>query len=203
MNPYEVLGVAENASQEEIRTAYRKLVKQYHPDQYQDNPLKELATEKLKEVNEAYEILTKKGNGGGQSQKNAAGGGQYSRPGGQQYSSRNPSLAQVTAALNRGDLRQAESLLMAIQNRNAEWHYLMGVLRLRQGNANMARSEFETATRMEPGNSAYRQAYESLMNSGRTYRPGTGSATINPCQVCSSIYLFSMCCQCMGGNRCC
>ena len=62
MNPYEVLGIKPGASQEEIKSAYRKLVKKYHPDQYGDNPLKELAQEKLAEVNEAYEML--KNNGG-------------------------------------------------------------------------------------------------------------------------------------------
>ena len=53
MNPYEVLGVKPGASQDEIKSAYRKLVKQYHPDQYVDNPLKDLAEEKLAEVKEA------------------------------------------------------------------------------------------------------------------------------------------------------
>ena len=57
MNPYEVLGVKPGASQDEIKSAYRKLVKQYHPDQYVDNPLKDLAEEKLAEVNRAYEML--------------------------------------------------------------------------------------------------------------------------------------------------
>ena len=59
-NPYKVLGVSEDASQEEIRTAYLKLVKKYHPDKYTDTDLKELANEKLVEINEAYEALTKK-----------------------------------------------------------------------------------------------------------------------------------------------
>ena len=48
-NPYKTLGVSENASQEEIRAAYLALVKKYHPDKYRDNPLKELANEKLKD----------------------------------------------------------------------------------------------------------------------------------------------------------
>ena len=61
MNPYKVLGISEDATQEEIRAAYLALVKKYHPDKYTDNPLKELANEKLKEINEAYELLTKKG----------------------------------------------------------------------------------------------------------------------------------------------
>lgn len=59
MNPYKVLGVSETATPEEIRAAYLSLVKKYHPDKYTDNPLKELAGEKLKEINQAYEMLTK------------------------------------------------------------------------------------------------------------------------------------------------
>ena len=59
MNPYKVLGVSENATKEEIRAAYLKLVKQYHPDKYSDPALKEHAGEKLKEINEAYETLCK------------------------------------------------------------------------------------------------------------------------------------------------
>ena len=62
MNPYEILGVKPGASQDEIKSAYRKLIKQYHPDQFGDNPLKNLAQEKMIEINKAYEKLTKNPN---------------------------------------------------------------------------------------------------------------------------------------------
>ena len=60
MTPYKVLGVSENATQDEIRKAYLALVKKYHPDRYSDGPMKDMANEKLKEINQAYELLTKK-----------------------------------------------------------------------------------------------------------------------------------------------
>ena len=53
VNPYEVLGVSETATDEQVRSAYIKLVKKYHPDRYQDSDLKDLANDKLKQVNEA------------------------------------------------------------------------------------------------------------------------------------------------------
>ena len=63
MNPYEALGLKPGASQEEIKKAYRNLIKQYHPDQYGDNPLKDLAEEKMREINTAYDMLTKNATG--------------------------------------------------------------------------------------------------------------------------------------------
>ena len=65
MNPYEVLGVKEGASEEEIKAAYKELVKKYHPDKYVNNPLADLAEQKLQEVNEAYDMLMKNGTAGG------------------------------------------------------------------------------------------------------------------------------------------
>ena len=86
MNPYKVLGVSENASQEEIRKAYLALVKKYHPDRYADGPMKDMANEKLKEINQAYELLSKKKDssgygGGGYGSYNTYGQNTYSQGG--------------------------------------------------------------------------------------------------------------------------
>ena len=110
MNPYKVLGVSENATQDEIRKAYLDLVKKYHPDRYADGPMKDMANEKLKEINQAYELLTKKkdssGYGGG------SGYGGYSAHGEREYADVQ-GMEQVVKIL----LNLAESFRNAPENR--------------------------------------------------------------------------------------
>ena len=56
-DPYLVLGVTRDATMSEIKAVYRGLVKKYHPDNYGDSPLSDVATEKMQEVNEAYDSI--------------------------------------------------------------------------------------------------------------------------------------------------
>jgi molecular chaperone DnaJ len=212
MNPYKVLGVSENASQEEIRAAYLALVKKYHPDKYADNPLKELAGEKLKEINKAYEMLTKKQSSSGKSGSygtgNSYGGGThtsggYSRTGGSTYSG--PNAAEFNRArswINQNNLNAARTILDG-QNivHNAEWNYLYGVIYLRQGWYEKAYACIKKAYEMEPDNPDYRNAYVSLNNSGQPYsNTGTGGFNASPCcDICSALMCLNCCC---GGDCC-
>ena len=94
-DPYAVLGVSSSASEEEIKRAYRDLVKKYHPDNYANNPLADLAEAKMKEVNEAYDAIMKARTQGGYQSAggNGYGGGRTSSQGGGRYN--NPTLIQV------------------------------------------------------------------------------------------------------------
>ena len=66
-DPYKVLGVSPGASDDEIKDAYRRLARKYHPDNYVNNPLSDLATEKMKEINEAYDEIQRQRKSGGSS----------------------------------------------------------------------------------------------------------------------------------------
>lgn len=214
MNPYKVLGISEGASQEEIRAAYLKLVKKYHPDKYVDNPLKELATEKLKEINEAYEMLTKKG---ASNSANRAYGGSYSSSSGYSGSGSSYSgpssadFARARAFINQNNLQAAKQVLDGINVRNAEWYYLYGIIYLRQGWYDKAREYLGIAYEQEPGNAEYRNAYTAICNSGnpftRTSNTGTNhrGGGCSGCDICSSLLCADCCCECLGGDliRCC
>lgn len=161
-NPYEVLGIKEGASQEEIKAAYREQVKKYHPDKHQDNPLQDLAEEKLQEINEAYEYLMKNGgNGGGYSSGSN---------GGRSASYQSPEFNEVRRMIDRGNLMGAEQTLNRINTRNAEWFFLSGMISLRKGWYDDAVNNVQTAVSMDPSNMEYRNAMNSIMSSGAGYR---------------------------------
>lgn len=154
MNPYEVLGVSENASDEEIKKAYKELVKKYHPDKYQDNPLANLAEEKLQEINEAYDTIMK---GGGNGSRNNSGTASFDS-------------MKVRRCIDAGNLAVAEQILNSTSDRSAEWFFLSGMLSYRKGWYDDATSKLQTATDMDPSNIEYSQAYGRIINMGRQYQ---------------------------------
>ena len=203
-NPYKVLGVNEGASQEEVRAAYLKLVKKYHPDKYTDPDLKELANEKLVEVNEAYEILSKKGTADSASRSAGEGTyGQYYTGNGSSYSGPNSGeFLRARAFINQGNLQAAKAVLDAIPTRNAEWYYLYGIIYLRQGWYDKANEYLTMAYQKEPGNSEYANAFNTLRHTGNPYSRTAGRgayADCSPCSLCASM----MCCSSMGVPVCC
>lgn len=217
MNPYEVLGVSETASNEEIRAAYLKLVKKYHPDRYQDNPLKNLADEKLKQVNQAYDIITKqRANGSSSKNNNGTGGSNSSYSysyGGSSNSSYSGQYAaefqKVRQYLNNQSLREAAAVLDGIPLHNAEWHYLYGIIYFRRGEYSYAYDHLSQAMNMDPDNVEYRQAFNMLNSRGsrsyHNYGGNTSRDVDTACNICGSLLCADACCECMGGDliRCC
>lgn len=198
-DPYEVLGVSPSASDEEVKRAYRELARKYHPDNYRDNPLSDLAEEKMKDVNEAYNAITRQRSGGGGPQQPAGGygGGSVGRQYG--YASSNPAYARVRNLINAGDLGGAERLLYEVPGKDGEWYFLSGSIAYRKGWLDEAMQNFQLAVQMDPGNMEYRQALAMMQQRGGGYRPqGYGSAGCDPCTT----YLCISCMTPWGGPCC-
>ena len=180
-DPYAVLGVSPSASDEEIKRAYRELVKKYHPDNYANNPLADLAEAKMKEVNEAYDAIVKSRTQGGYQSQSAGGygGGRTTSQGGSRY--QNPTLIQVRQLIAQNNLAEAERILRSTPANNAEWYYLMGSIAYRKGWMDDARQNFWTACNMDPSNMEYRQAMNAMGMQAQRGAYGGGDDIANLC----------------------
>ena len=199
-DPYVTLGVPRTATDEQIKTAYRELARKYHPDNYANNPLADLAEEKMKEINEAYDAIEKE-------RANSGSAYQY-----QQWSQSGTSTASgpyqdARNAINTGDLSRAEMILGSIVDRGAEWNYLMGQLCFRRGWMDEASRYFRIAATQDPANPEYRQAVAYMENTGKRPYSTTPARTADSdtCDICTSLLVADCCCECMGGDliRCC
>ena len=129
MDPYKVLGVTPQTSDADVKRAYRELARKYHPDNYVNNPLADLAETRMKEINEAYDMIMneRRNPAGGSSGQQQSYGGAYNgqQYGGYQqrtYTGANAALySQVRQAINQGNLGMAEALLQRAAGRDAEY----------------------------------------------------------------------------------
>ena len=184
-NPYEILGVSPSASDDDIKAAYRNLARKYHPDQYDNNPLSDLAQEKMKEINDAYDTIIRE-------RQSRSGGGSTA------------GYADVRALLAQRRYGQAEELLDGVPMgaRNAEWHYLKGQVLYHKGWIEEANRHFSTASNMDPQNAEYRSAVQrsSYQRSGGYTQNAPNGCTFSACDVCGSLICADCCCECMGGD---
>ena len=152
-DPYQVLGISSTATDDEVKKAYRNLARKYHPDNYHDNPLADLAQERMKEINEAYEEIQAQrkrgtsgsGYGAGASTGYNAGYGTGYGAGYGAYQSYTGPYQRVRAAIQQGNLNLAEELLNAMKDHDAEWNFLKGVLCTRRGWMDEAKRYYQTA----------------------------------------------------------
>ena len=195
-DPYQVLGVPESASDDEIKRAYRELARKYHPDNYQNNPLADLAEEKMKEINAAYEEITKR-RAEGYSRATPPGGGAayYETRYDSSYSSSSPTLQQIRRHIQAGNLTEAEAMLNRYPDHNAEWYFLRGVIRYQRGWMDDAKSDYRRACQMDPGNTEYRQALHYMEHGpARTYSPyGSFGTDLCCASMCASACLNPGC----------
>ncbi len=203
-DPYSILGVGTDATDEEIKNAYRNLARKYHPDNYgDDNPLKELAKEKMQEVNEAYDEIQR-------DRASSSSGSSYSSS----YSSSSEPTGiyrDIRIKINEGRFGEAESMLAGVYefDRTADWHFLNAVCLKRRGRMNDAMRELETACNMDPSNVEYQKAKEMFNRTGNTYgsayygdtqyrRATTREEDI--CDCCYKLWCLDCLCECMGGD---
>lgn len=201
-DPYKILGVSPNASDDEIKKAYRKLAVKYHPDNYVNNPLADLAEEKMKEINEAYDTIQKQRSQASGSNRSSYSYSDFSGTGFNNSSNTGSSdFAQARSKINSNDISGAENILRSTptDKRNAEWNYLMGCIYIRKGNYFDAQKYLETACYMAPDNAEYRNMRDNLRRAsnsgGYSYRE-TGS-DCDMCDICSTL----MCLNCLCGGR--
>lgn len=189
MNPYEVLGVSENATPDEIKKAYRELAKKYHPDKYVNNPLADLASEKLKEINEAYDMIQKG----------------YKKSSYQSNSSYNGNdFNTVRQYINLRRYTEADNILNSMSIKNAQWHYLKGCVALGKGWYSQARSYFQNAVDLEPSNFEYQSALNRMNTQNTEYRNfgyGQGyNRNTDACDCCNMLICSDCLCECLGGD---
>ena len=213
-DPYVVLGVSQNASDEEVKTAYRNLAKKYHPDNYANAPdVAELAAEKMAEVNEAYDaIMNARKNGTSAGGSSSASQENYGNTYGTYSGTQHTDFADVRNLISAGRVTDAEMVLdgVPVARRTAAWYFLKGTVLYRRGWIDQAYAYFETAVNNAPNNTEYRAAYTQVSQqrsgktSGYSYQPrqsgSSCSSGCGPCSTCVGLLCADSCCECFGGD---
>jgi DnaJ-class molecular chaperone len=191
-DPYEVLGLQRGASKDEVKSAYRKLAKKYHPDMNENNPLQDLAEEKFKEIQWAYDQIM---NGNSSASYESYGSSSS-------YDSSSTSLASVRQLVQTGRFQEAIRALNSISVRNAEWNYLVGVCYVNMGSLGQGMQYIQNAVRMDPGNFEYRNFLNQIMSTQNMYQQkaynynrGNSSA-----DCCTQLICADCLCECLGGD---
>ena len=195
-DPYKVLGVSRDASDEEIKQAYRRLAKLYHPDR---NPGDAEAAKKMQQVNAAYEQIKNP------DKTQQTGGYSGYDPFGSQQQSYNADDSYQQAAYQYIRYGRYQEALNALQNataRNARWYFLSALANDGLGNQVTALEHIRRAVSMEPTNQQYLWTLNRMENGGRAYQQQAGNyrgftMRGNPCMnlcLCWLAQLF--CCRC-------
>ena len=203
---YEVLGVNKNATDEELKKAYRKLSRKYHPDANINNPNKAQAEEKFKEVQQAYEQIMKEREYGTSGNYNSYGG--FGGFGGQSQSTyQDEEAIRRQAAANyiqSQHFQEAMNVLSSLSQRNGQWYYLSAMANMGLGNNVNAMNDARTAVNMEPDNMQYRMLLQRMEGGGSWYQEQQnpfGGMPVDESDYCMKLCLANMFCgMCCPGS---
>lgn len=214
-DPYSILGVSRDASDEEIKKAYRKLSRKYHPDANINNPNKDQAEEKFKEIQQAYDQIMKEreygssGNYGYGGNTGYGGFGGFGGYGGSQSNSgyQDEEAIRRQAASNyvqSGHYQEAMNVLSSLKERNAQWYYLSAVANMGLGNNVNAMNHIREAVRLEPDNMQYRMMLQRMEGGGSWYQEQQnpfGGMPVDGSDYCMKLCLANMFCgMCCPGS---
>ena len=193
-DPYQVLGLERTATDDEVKKAYRELARKYHPDNYMNTPLADLAEEKMKEINEAYETIQK------MRKENANQTSDFQYSGGYNGAYGKNRFSEIRSYIECNNFYEAEIHLNSIPNseRTAEWYFLKGVVFRARGWFFEASKYFDVACRMDPGNPEYHIAAESIRNYTSAFSRSRNEDAV--CKLCCGLTIADCCCECCGGD---
>lgn len=205
LDPYSVLGVSRDASDEEIKKAYRKLSRKYHPDANINNPNKDQAEEKFKEIQQAYDQIMKEREHG------SSGFGGYQEYGG--FGQRREQTYQDEEAIRRqaaanyvqnGYYQEAMNILSSLQQRNGQWYYLSAMANMGLGNNVNAMNDIRRAVQLEPDNVQYRMMLQRMEGGGTWYQERQnpfGGMPRDGGDWCMKLMLANLVCNCCCPGR--
>lgn len=230
-DPYRILGISRDASDEEVKKAYRKMSRKYHPDANINNPNKDQAEAIFKEVQQAYQQIMKEreygpsyssqdtGSGNPYGNGTYGGGFGYGPFGGfyGQYQQRSAAsdesedsmhLRAAANYINSRHFQEALNVLNGIHDRGAQWYFYSAVANSGIGNNVTALEHAKEALRREPNNFQYQSLVNQLENGGSWYesmRTPYGGSPVSTNDFCFKLCLANLVCNlcCGGGGFCC
>lgn len=200
-DPYSVLGVSQDASDEEIKKAYRRLSRKYHPDANINNPDKDKAEEKFKEVQQAYDQIMKEREYGSRWAGSYGGFGGFGQQSGGYEDEESIRRRAAANFIQSGHYQEAVNVLRSLSQRNGEWYYLSSMANMGLGNNVNARNDIEQAIRLDPGNAQYQMLKNRMDGGGTWYRQQQdpfGGMPMEGGDMCLKMCLASTAC-----NLCC
>lgn len=180
---FDILNISESASLSDVQNAYKNLINKYNEELNTDDSNFNEINQKILEINSAYDYLINN-----------------------VFNNPTNSMEQIRNLINSNQLDEARNKLWKIENRNAEWNYLMGQIYYKEGWYDKSQNHFEIAYNLEPNNFEYSQAYNSFNRSNNEFRTTYTKRTryendgcsSGCCDTCCTLFCIDSCCECCG-----